>query len=190
MAAKACPTFARADRSNPSRVHQSPYIYTQTELTTAVEDPTNIPEETNERDTAETGGEQLRGGDTEQETEDSSTEDGSTEDDVVDPNTKYCQECGSTINQKAVICPECGVEQHSSSSGGDDAGVAVLLSAVGFFIPLFAGAGQLYNGEIGKGVALTVIQIINVFLAFVIIGLLTYPIVAAYSMYDAYHGAE
>jgi len=100
---------------------------------------------------------------------------------------QYCRSCGSVIKREAAICPECGVEQSQSGSGS---GPAVLLAAVGLFIPLFAGAGQLYNGEIAKGILITVVQIINAVLIFVVIGVFTYPIVSAYAMYDAYHGAE
>ena len=65
-----------------------------------------------------------------------------------------------------------------------NSGVAALLS---FF---FTGAGQIYNGEIGKGIGMLVLQVINVMLMFVVIGLFTYPAVWIWGMYDAYHTAE
>lgn len=47
------------------------------------------------------------------------TEDkGDTESDGT--NSKYCQECGAQINQKAEICPECGVRQASPNKDDDD----------------------------------------------------------------------
>ena len=153
----------------------------------------NQPNNSGESDPAVTNPEHTHEDDAEVEAK-RATNDVSTGETTSSPDEKYCQQCGSAINHQAVICPECGVEQNtpnsSSSSSGDDQGVAVLLSALGFFVPLFAGAGQMYNGEIAKGVVLTVVQIINVFLVFIVIGIFTYPIVAAYSMYDAYHGAE
>ncbi len=33
--------------------------------------------------------------------------------------TKFCQECGAEINEKAEICPECGVRQPETKQEGD-----------------------------------------------------------------------
>jgi len=55
---------------------------------------------------------------------------------------------------------------------------------------LFCRTGQIYNGEIGKGVLLMVVQVINIFLCFVGIGLITYPVTWIYGMWDAYKTAE
>ena len=63
-------------------------------------------------------------------------------------------------------------------------GLAAVLS---FFI---TGLGQIYNGQIGKGVLFIVIQIINILLMFVIIGFITYPILWIWGMVDAYKTAE
>ena len=63
-------------------------------------------------------------------------------------------------------------------------GIAAIAS---FF---FAGLGQIYNGDIGKGLLLIIVQIVNVLLMFVVIGLITYPIVWIYGIYDAYKTAE
>jgi len=60
-------------------------------------------------------------------------------------------------------------------------GTAAVLSA------LCTGLGQIYNGQIGKGIGLMVIQAINVLLMFVVIGLITFPLVWLYGIYDAYH---
>jgi len=62
------------------------------------------------------------------------------------------------------------------------------LAAVASFF--FSGLGQIYNGEILKGVLLMVIQVINVLLMFVVIGLVTYPLVWIYGIWDAYKSAE
>ena len=59
-------------------------------------------------------------------------------------------------------------------------GLAAILS---FF---WTGLGQIYNGQIGKGIAFIVIQGINVLLMFILIGFITYPILWIYGMYDAY----
>lgn len=68
--------------------------------------------------------------------------------------------------------------------------IAALLSASGLLFPITAGAGQIYNGEVGKGIAFSVIQIINVLLIFVVIGFITFPAVGLYAIYDAYKTAE
>ena len=63
-------------------------------------------------------------------------------------------------------------------------GLAAVLS---FF---FTGLGQIYNGQIGKGVMCIVIQGINIALVFILIGFITYPIVWIWGMVDAYRTAE
>jgi TM2 domain-containing membrane protein YozV len=62
-----------------------------------------------------------------------------------------------------------------------------LAAVASFFL---SGLGQIYNGEILKGVLLMVIQVINVLLMFVVIGFVTYPLVWVYGIWDAYKSAE
>ncbi len=59
------------------------------------------------------------------------------------------------------------------------AGLAAVLS---FLLP---GLGQIYNGEIFKGLVLVVIDAINGALMFVLIGFITWPITVIYAVYDA-----
>ncbi|MFA9558565.1 hypothetical protein ACERII_14755 [Evansella sp. AB-rgal1] len=63
-------------------------------------------------------------------------------------------------------------------------GLAAVLSAV------WTGLGQIYNGQIGKGVLFMVIQFINALLIAVLIGIITYPLFWIYGMVDAYKTAE
>ncbi|WP_394188580.1 hypothetical protein [Paenisporosarcina quisquiliarum] len=63
-------------------------------------------------------------------------------------------------------------------------GIAAVLS---FF---WTGVGQIYNGEIVKGIILILVQMVNAALMFVLIGFITYPIVWIWGMYDAYKVAE
>jgi len=63
-------------------------------------------------------------------------------------------------------------------------GIAAVLS---FF---WTGVGQIYNGEIVKGIILILVQMVNALLMFVLIGFITYPIVWIWGMYDAYKVAE
>lgn len=57
--------------------------------------------------------------------------------------------------------------------------VATILS---FF---FMGLGQIYNGQIGKGIAFIVAYIISILLMFAIIGFLTTPVLWIWGMVDA-----
>jgi TM2 domain-containing membrane protein YozV len=63
-------------------------------------------------------------------------------------------------------------------------GIAAVLS---FF---WTGVGQIYNGQLVKGIILILVQMINAALMFVLIGFITYPIVWIWGMYDAYKTAE
>ncbi|WP_227938006.1 hypothetical protein [Alkalihalobacillus deserti] len=65
-----------------------------------------------------------------------------------------------------------------------NSGLAAVLSA------LWCGLGQIYNGQIAKGIAFMIIQFINACLMFVIIGFITYPIMWIWGMFDAYRQAE
>jgi TM2 domain-containing membrane protein YozV len=62
-----------------------------------------------------------------------------------------------------------------------------LAAALSFF---FAGLGQIYNGQIGKGVGFIFAYFISFLLMFVIIGFITTPILWIWGMVDAYKTAE
>jgi TM2 domain-containing membrane protein YozV len=55
---------------------------------------------------------------------------------------------------------------------------------------LWCGLGQIYNGEIGKGVAMLAAYIVSVVLIFIAIGLVTTPLLWIWGMIDAYNTAE
>lgn len=97
--------------------------------------------------------------------------------------TKFCSECGEEINKNAEICPKCGVRVMVPKAEKNP-GVAAVLSF------LFVGLGQIYNGQIGKGLVFIVVQIINIFLIFVVIGFITYPLFWIFGIYDAYDTAK
>ncbi|WP_078554904.1 hypothetical protein [Bacillus alkalicellulosilyticus] len=65
-----------------------------------------------------------------------------------------------------------------------NSGIAAVLS---FF---YSGLGQIYNGQIAKGIAFIVAYAISVLLMFVIIGFITTPILWIWGMVDAYKQAE
>ncbi len=63
-------------------------------------------------------------------------------------------------------------------------GLAAVLS---FFI---TGLGQIYNGQIFKGIILMLIQLVNGALTVILIGYLFLPIVWLYGVINAYRAAE
>ena len=67
---------------------------------------------------------------------------------VADFETKFCQECGTSINRKAVICPNCGVKQPGVSTNSKNKVVA------GLFALFLGGIGihKFYLGRIGMGI--------------------------------------
>lgn len=102
-------------------------------------------------------------------------------------SNKYCKGCGSEVHPQAEICPNCGVrlqEQVQQPTDEKSAGLAAVLSA------LVVGLGQLYNGQIGKGIAFFVLAIILGITIFIGIGLILVPIFWIYNVYDAYDTAK
>ncbi|MDY9924834.1 TM2 domain-containing protein [Methanosarcina sp.] len=63
-------------------------------------------------------------------------------------------------------------------------GIAAVLS---FFIP---GLGQIYNGQIMKGIIFIILASIFGFLTVVLIGYILYPLFWIYNLYDAYNTAR
>ena len=63
-------------------------------------------------------------------------------------------------------------------------GVAAVLSA------LINGLGQIYNGQILKGIFIILLQVINGALTIILIGYVFLPIVWLYAVIDAYRSAE
>jgi TM2 domain-containing membrane protein YozV len=96
----------------------------------------------------------------------------------------YCTSCGKPVKKAAEICPHCGVRLKANPQQLKNPGLAAIAS---FF---FSGLGQIYNGEIGKGLIFILIQFINVGLMLILLGFLTYPVVWIYGIYDAYTTAE
>lgn len=93
----------------------------------------------------------------------------------------YCRDCGAEIAARAEICPECGIRQQppeSDNNGADsDAGIAAVAS---FILP---GLGQIYNGEIAKGLLLMVFVLGT---AITLIGLVIAVPLWIWAIYDAY----
>jgi TM2 domain-containing membrane protein YozV len=97
----------------------------------------------------------------------------------------FCSSCGEIIKEQAEICPHCGVRQKNSVAGDQkNPGIAAAASFV------FTGLGQVYNGQIMKGVLFIIVQAINIALMFAVIGFITFPLVWIYGVYDAYNVAK
>lgn len=63
-------------------------------------------------------------------------------------------------------------------------GLAAILS---FF---WMGLGQIYNGQIGKGIGFIIAYGISLLLMFILVGFITTPILFFWGIYDAYKSAE
>lgn len=63
----------------------------------------------------------------------------------------------------------------------------IIAAILSFF---WSGVGQIYNGQIRKGLILIAGQMINAALMFVLIGFITYPLVWIWGIYDAYKTAD
>ena len=100
-----------------------------------------------------------------------------------------CPECKKEISDKAGACPSCGYSKGGTQKAAPQVivskspGLAAVLS---FFIP---GLGQIYNGQIGKGISFIILYGISIMLIFTGIGIFTTPIMWLIGIYDAYQGA-
>lgn len=63
----------------------------------------------------------------------------------------------------------------------DTYGIPALLS---FFLP---GLGQIIKGQTWKGIGLMLGSFISILLVFLLIGIVLYPVIWIYSIYDAYN---
>lgn len=103
-------------------------------------------------------------------------------------NTVFCRDCGTKISEKAEICPECGIRQKGAtppqpitSPPQKDPGIAAVASLI---IP---GAGQIYNGQILKGIITGVVTIVS---AITVVGLVVAIPLWIYLVYDGYKTAQ
>ncbi len=109
-------------------------------------------------------------------------------------NEKLCQNCGASMSPSSNVCNQCGavggikkenpVRREIPQQQIKNPGVAAVLS---FFI---VGLGQIYNGEIGKGIALLIFWGIAIALSVILIGIPLLIILVVYGIYDAYNTAK
>jgi TM2 domain-containing membrane protein YozV/ribosomal protein L40E len=122
----------------------------------------------------------------------------------TEKSMKYCINCGAQIDARAEICPKCGVRvappptapsmpqqpygytqpQQVPYVEKKNEGLAAILSF------LFIGLGQIYNGQVGKGILMLVVGVVFAMLVFVLIGIPLYLILWVYGIYDAYNTAK
>jgi TM2 domain-containing membrane protein YozV len=95
---------------------------------------------------------------------------------------KFCQNCGKKVDKNADICLECGVK--IAKSDDKNSGIAAILSF------LFIGLGQIYNGEIGKGISYMILGFLLALSMLVLVGFILFPVFYFYQIYDAYKVAE
>ncbi len=60
---------------------------------------------------------------------------------------KFCRDCGRAINEKAEICPNCGVRQMALDEGKNHIVAGILALILGGF-----GIHKFYMGKIGWGI--------------------------------------
>lgn len=93
----------------------------------------------------------------------------------------YCKNCGKKIDDKAEVCVGCGVKCKQEEKNPT---IAAILSF------LFVGLGQIYNGEVAKGIGFMVIAVLLFLTIFVVIGVVLYPAFYIYQIYEAYKTAK
>ena len=100
----------------------------------------------------------------------------------------FCPKCCSELQfADAEICPKCGVRiKNPQISPGEikSTGIAAIAS---FVVP---GLGQIYCGEIGRGIMILIGFIISCLLIIVLIGLIIAPLFWIWNIYDAYNLAK
>lgn len=103
---------------------------------------------------------------------------------------KFCSSCGETIDQDAEICPSCGVRQQHPQLFPSDKNPAI--AAVLSFV--IVGLGQVYNGQIFKGVVFHIgmwfAVIIGVLFFWLIFPILIPIGLWLFNVYDAYDQAQ
>ena len=87
---------------------------------------------------------------------------------------KFCGSCGEQIRKDAELCPHCGVRTaNGAKQTGSDGNDEVVAAVISFVVP---GGGQLYNGQMERGVAILVsyiaFWIVTILAMFVVIGFL------------------
>ena len=118
-----------------------------------------------------------------------------TEQPSLGADESFCRDCGAVISSNAEICPECGVRQRAPPTSSTDELIDVLTNGENPFVAaaysaILPGLGQFYNREPEKGAAIIVASIVAAISVLAIVGLVLYPAVWLYAVYDAYVVAD
>jgi TM2 domain-containing membrane protein YozV len=115
----------------------------------------------------------------------------------------HCSKCGLQLDASSRFCSGCGTPTGPATAptipasagipaqgqvivvhSGKSAGLAAVLS---FF---WCGLGQIYNGQIGKGLLFGFLYLVSLILIFAIVGIITTPLLWIWGMIDAYQTSE
>jgi TM2 domain-containing membrane protein YozV len=111
----------------------------------------------------------------------------------------FCSQCRSQLVAGSRFCPRCGASSTGLNAqplvqalppqivvmrSDKSAGLAAVLS---FF---WCGLGQIYNGQIGKGLCFGFLYLLSFVLIFALVGIITTPLLWIWGMVDAYGTSE
>jgi len=104
-----------------------------------------------------------------------------------------CNECKIEVQEKN-YCKKCVVELSTKAKTGYGKALGIgrekspgLAAVLSFFIP---GVGQIYNGQLGKGIWLVIADVIFLLLSYFFIGIPFLFAIWIYAIFDAYKVAE
>jgi TM2 domain-containing membrane protein YozV len=101
---------------------------------------------------------------------------------------KFCPTCGNQLEyENAEICPKCGVRIKNPQATGQEIKSEGIAAIASFIVP---GLGQIYCGEIGRGIMILIGFFISCFLILILIGFILAPILWIWNIYDAYTLAQ
>ena len=96
----------------------------------------------------------------------------------------YCPNCVAELQyENAEVCPKCGVRIKNPPAQADEFKSTGIAAIASFVIP---GLGQIYCGEIGRGILILIGFIIACLTIIILIGFILAPIVWVWNIYDAY----
>ncbi len=108
---------------------------------------------------------------------------------------RYCPKCGSEIKGDKDRCDNCGYDLSMFKEDGErDVSTVYLLkkkdpTLAGILSFIFPGLGQIYVGDIGRGILVMAIAFIIALVA-VLTNILLYVVYHAIQIYDAYREAN
>jgi TM2 domain-containing membrane protein YozV len=111
------------------------------------------------------------------------------------PGEAFCRDCGAVIDADAEICPGCGVRQRDPPRSSLDSTLEDVTEGGNPFVAgalsaLVPGLGQLYNRELRRGIVFLVAGLVAGFSVIFVLGIVLYPVVWLYAIYDAYTRAD